>query len=209
MTLRPLVNSKKKGDVFERKIAKILGDWWGVPFSRTPQSGGASWGAQNNAVGDILPPITAGFPLVIECKHRENWTIENVLLNNKEPHTWWEQVIRDSMKVDKVPCLIFTRNRANTFVALPYRLEVYKDIRDNDYPAMRTDFIIENIHGDNSYYDVLVTTIEALTNFTPDYIREQYGEHKTSPYRIRESEVTKDLKTKDTDEVITDILDQI
>ena len=82
-----MTNSKKKGDAFERKTAKILGEWWGEKFNRSPQSGGASWASDNNAVGDIVTPTGSNFPLVIECKHRENWLIDNVLLNNKEPHT--------------------------------------------------------------------------------------------------------------------------
>ena len=39
-----MTNSKKKGDTFERKIAKELTAWWGHQFNRSPQSGGASWG---------------------------------------------------------------------------------------------------------------------------------------------------------------------
>ena len=57
-----MVNSKNKGDTFERKTAKILGDWWGSKFSRTPQSGGAHWLADNNAVGDIVTPPSCRFP---------------------------------------------------------------------------------------------------------------------------------------------------
>nr|DAG96611.1 MAG TPA: holliday junction resolvase [Herelleviridae sp.] len=203
-----MTNSKKKGDAFERKTAKTLGAWWGEKFNRSPQSGGASWASDNNAVGDIVTPAHSNFPLVIECKHRENWIIDNVLLNNKEPHTWWAQVVNDSNKVDKVPCLVFTRNRATTFVALPYIEDVYKDLRNKEIPVMRTDFIIDNIRKDKFYYDVLVTTIDGLTSFTPSYIIKHYSEFKTKPYKEVDSKVTK-KSNKEEDELIDNLLDNI
>ena len=202
-----MVNSKHKGDKFERKVASILGDWWGFKFSRTPQSGGAHWLSDNNAVGDIVSPPQADFPLVIECKHRENWTIENIMLNNKEPHTWWEQVIKDSNRVQKVPCLIFTRNRANTFVALPYIEQVYNDIKDSEVPLLRTNFITQNIKKDKFYYDVLIITIDTLTNLSISYIKNHYKGYKTKPYKVVESETTK--KNKNEDKVIDDLIDKI
>lgn len=202
-----MVNSKNKGDTFERKTAKILGDWWGSKFSRTPQSGGAHWLADNNAVGDIVTPPHAGFPLVIECKHRESWTLDNVFLNNKEPHTWWAQVVGDSNRVDKVPCLIFTRNRAKIFVALPYVETIYEDVRHKSEPVMRTDFIIENIRKDKLYFDVIVMTIDTLTDFTPSYIKYHYDDFNLEPYRTVESETTEE--NKDEDKAIDNIMDRI
>lgn len=203
-----MTNSKNKGDVFERKIAKELGNWWGAKFNRTPQSGGASWGADNNAVGDIVTPPHAGFPLVIECKHRENWTMDNVLLNNREPHTWWEQVIGDSSTVDKTPCLIFTRNRAKIYVALPYLDVVYKDLREQAFPVMRTDFITENIQKDKLHYDVLITTIDGLTSLKPSYIINHYGKITVEPYKTVQSNISK-ASNKEDDDLIDDLLDNI
>ena len=49
-----MTNSKKKGDTFERKIAKELTSWWGYQFNRSPQSGGASWGKDNNGVISLI-----------------------------------------------------------------------------------------------------------------------------------------------------------
>ncbi len=202
-----MTNSKKKGDTFERKIAKELTAWWGYQFNRSPQSGGASWGKDNNAVGDIVVPQEANFPLVVECKHREEWTIDNVLLNNREPHTWWEQVINDSSKVNKTPCLIFTRNRAQSYVALPYDEKVYEDLRDNEYPVMRTDFIIDNIRKDKFFYDVLITTMSGLTSFTPSYIISCYDKKDVKPYKKVESNLSE--VSKHEDELIDDLLNDI
>lgn len=205
-----MVASKKKGDSFERKTAKLLGDWWGYKFSRTPLSGGASWLADNNAVGDIVTPPEANFPLVIECKHREGWTLDNVLLNNREPHTWWHQVINDSDKVGKVPCLIFTRNRANIYIALPYIEDVYKDLQKKEYPIMKTDFIIENVRKDKLFYEVLITTIDGLTSLNPSYIIDYYEDFETKPYRVKESEVTKEQTQEDSlEQVMDDLIENL
>ncbi|WNM51382.1 RusA-like Holliday junction resolvase [Staphylococcus phage Alsa_4] len=64
-----MTNSKKKGDKFERDIAKQLGDWWGTKFSRTPQSGGAHWLKDNNAVGDIVTLHMHNFLLLLSVNH--------------------------------------------------------------------------------------------------------------------------------------------
>ena len=50
--------SRNKGVLFERKIAKMLSDWWGDTFSRTPLSGG--WQKKREegkrVRGDIITP---------------------------------------------------------------------------------------------------------------------------------------------------------
>lgn len=199
-----MTNSKKKGDKFERDVAKILGDWWGFKFSRTPMSGGASWLADNNAVGDIVTPPEAKFPLVIECKSREGWTIDNVLLNNKEPHTWWSQVVTDSTKTGQTPCLIFKRKFSNIYVTLPYIEEVYNDLRNNDFPVMRNDIVIENIRKDKLYFDTLTTTIEGLTNFDKPYIISHYDNFSWGAYRTVESNLSN--MNNDIDNSIDDML---
>lgn len=201
-----MVNSKNKGNTFERKTAEILGDWWKAKFNRSPQSGGASWASENNAVGDIITSAEARFPLVVECKDRENWTLDNVLLNNKEPHTWWQQVVGDAEAVDKSPCLIFKRKYSQIYVALPYVEDVYMKLRENTEPIMRTDFIINNTVKDELYYDVLITTIESLTSLKPSYIRSHYDNLDWSAYRIEKSEVNK--ATQDTSS-IDDMLSNI
>lgn len=202
-----MTNSKKKGDKFERDIAKQLGDWWGNKFSRTPQSGGAHWLKDNNAVGDIVTPPHAQFPFVIECKSREGWTIENVLLNNQEPHTWWAQVINDSESIGKVPCLVFKRKFSKIFVTLPYKEQVYNDLRDNDYPVMRSDIIIQNIRQDSLYFDTMTTTIDGLVNFSKSYIKSHYAKFETKPYRIENSALTE--QNNDLESTIDDMLSNV
>lgn len=184
------MSSKEKGNRFERQVADKLSNWWGGKFNRTPQSGGASWAEQNNAVGDIVPPPNMGFPLVIECKDREGWTIDNVLLNNKEPHDWWKQVVGDASKSNLVPCLVFKRKYSQIYVALPYIEEVYDDLRENGSPIMRTDFIIDNIRKDKLYYDVMVFTLESMMEKSPYYIIEHFKNLDWGIYKKEESNMS-------------------
>lgn len=184
------MSSKEKGNRFERQVADKLSNWWGGKFNRTPQSGGASWAEQNNAVGDIVPPPNMGFPLVIECKDREGWTIDNVLLNNKEPHDWWKQVVGDASKSNLVPCLVFKRKYSQIYVALPYVEKVYDDFRENGSPIMRTDFIIDNIRKDKLYYDVMVFTLESMMEKSPYYIIEHFKNLDWGIYKKEESNMS-------------------
>lgn len=75
-----LKSPKNKGSTFERKVAKILTEAFGLPFQRT-QGSGAYTGGKNAvrkatldsrqvgvARGDIIPPEELA-NLVIECKH--------------------------------------------------------------------------------------------------------------------------------------------
>lgn len=184
------MSSKAKGNRFERLVAERLTDWWGGKFNRTPQSGGASWAEQNNAVGDIVPPPDMGFPLVIECKDREGWAIDNVLLNNKEPHEWWKQVVGDASKSDLTPCLVFKRKYSQIYVALPYVEQVYNDFRDSDLPIMRTDFVIDNIRKDKLYYDVMVLTLDGMLTKTPYYIKEHFANLDWGIYKKVDSDIS-------------------
>ena len=72
---------------------------------------------------------------------------------------------------------------------------------------MRTDFIIENIRKDKLYFDVIVMTIDTLTDFTPSYIKYHYDDFNLEPYRIVESETTEE--NKDEDKAIDNIMDRI
>ncbi len=114
--------SKQKGSGYERRIAKILGEWWGEPFRRTPNSGG--WDKQVDdgsvmATGDIIPPHGSAWPFSVECKNQEGWTLEAIMSGRCVRFLkWWEQCRKDARTVEKLPLLIFTRNRQPDFAAI-------------------------------------------------------------------------------------------
>ncbi|AGI11456.1 hypothetical protein LP125_131 [Listeria phage LP-125] len=169
--------SQVKGSKFERETAKALSVWWGATFNRTPGSGGLKWAEENNVGGDIVAPPSAGFPFIVECKKHEGWTLDNVFLNTGEPKSWWKQVVSDATRTNKIPLLMFSRNRAKSFVMLPYDDLLYNVLRDKRNTVARTTVSFKNIREESVFYDVMVFTIEELTSFSPDFLREHYSKY--------------------------------
>lgn len=111
--------SRNKGSGYERKIAKILGHWWADDpelFRRTPMSGG--W-AKEKLTGDITPVKEEGedFPFSVECKKHEGWEFHQFFSIKSKFWDWWEQCVSDCEGKDKLPLLIFSRNRIPDFMA--------------------------------------------------------------------------------------------
>lgn len=114
------VNGRKKGQTAERKLAKQFSAWWGSDFARTPLSGGFAtpkfrddW----DAAGDLVTPDKT-FPFCVESKKVEGWTLDQLLSSDKTKiHAWWDQTVGETA-TGKVPMLVFTKNRAPTFVMM-------------------------------------------------------------------------------------------
>ena len=104
------MNSRTKGANYERKIAKRLSDFYKIELRRTPLSGGMDW------KGDILP-VFGEIPYHIECKKVEKLNIWKAL----------EQAEKDCPE-DKIPIVIFTRNRTEDYVAI--KLEDFLRIKE-------------------------------------------------------------------------------
>jgi hypothetical protein len=104
--------SKDKGSAFERKVAKILSEAFGVELVRTPMSGG--WGRLETK-GDLV--TRDDFPYHVECKKREGWNIDCLLSGKgtKELENWWNQTT-EQCPADKVPLLVFSKNFSPIYV---------------------------------------------------------------------------------------------
>ena len=103
--------SKGIGSDFERKIVKILSDWWGLPLRRTPNSGGWDKQVQDGvlqAPGDIIAPYGTNFPFCIECKHRRSPLNLFSLQHDSSDcaFDWWKQCTGDATASKKIPLLI-------------------------------------------------------------------------------------------------------
>jgi hypothetical protein len=126
ITKRGLGGGKGKqiGSDYERRIAGILGKWWGCAFRRTPSSGGwdkLSRDGQTLAVGDLYAPPEAGFPFSVECKKRR--TAVNLYCTNSEFFLWWKQCCDDAASVNKLPMLVFNTDGTD-YVALSFAVLV-------------------------------------------------------------------------------------
>lgn len=109
--------SRDKGAGFERQVAKIFGEAYGIKLRRTPMSGGWAQGAEEVAGDLVSVDPDYEFAYCVECKKQEGWRLESLLTGN---HTWfddwWRQLMNECPN-DKTPLLVFSRNRAPIFVA--------------------------------------------------------------------------------------------
>jgi hypothetical protein len=174
--------SKTKGAGYELKIAKFLSSWWGGNFSRVPASGGLHWGSDQRVAGDIVPPPEADFPFVIECKKREEWTMDHILLDIGQPKEWWQQVVEDGRRINKTPLLIFSRNRAKDFVMIPYDKWMWERLNVIANDVMRTRVTIKNIRDEEQAFDVIVSTLDSFSQVQIAALRHYGKDVDWDPY---------------------------
>lgn len=119
------INSKNKGNTMERKVAKMLSEWSGYQFNRTPASGGLHWKDDNSVTGDIVPPPELQFPLSIEVKKQEvPWDFDFILTGTSSLWEFYKQSARDAHRTTdngqyKQPIVVFSKNRRGTYVMMP------------------------------------------------------------------------------------------
>jgi len=126
--------AKVKGSNFERKIAKLLSNWYfGIPdrLKRTPLSGGFSKNYKGDLFEDVSVKIsddpvknsTRHFPFNVECKHQEVPLDIPALLSDKSVFwQFWNQTTTEFANTPdsgKIPLLVFTKNNVRPMVALP------------------------------------------------------------------------------------------
>ena len=85
-----------KGKDYERRIAKILSEWWGSTLHRTPTSG------VNIYSGDIVDD-KGQFPFIVECKKNEEWSFGNLMEETHGKNTlwgFWQQSLNSWLETD-------------------------------------------------------------------------------------------------------------
>ena len=117
-----------KGKDYERRVAKILSEWWGSTLHRTPTSG------VNIYSGDIVDD-KGQFPFIVECKKNEQWSLGNLLEKAQGEKTlwgFWRQALGNWLEADPhhhendPPLLVFSRSHGpDYFIA---RLQDILDI---------------------------------------------------------------------------------
>lgn len=113
------INSKQKGSEFERKVAKMLTEWSGQEFRRTPMSGALHWENDERVVSDIVPPLNLGFPFSIECKKQEvPFDFDFIMKGTSSIWEFWKQCVRDAQSADLEPLLVFNKNRREAYAMM-------------------------------------------------------------------------------------------
>jgi len=117
------VNSRTKGNTFERQIAKTLNTRFNTSeFSRTPGSGAFATTHtlpdHLKIYGDLITP--QNFKYCIECK--KGYNKENLYsLYNYSSDFWGfiDQCEKDSQKCCKIPMVLFKQDRHPTLAIVP------------------------------------------------------------------------------------------
>lgn len=109
------INSKKKGNRFEREVCKVFQAWTGKEFSRVPQSGGLRWKNTQSITSDVIctdSKYSRIWPFTIECKSYNDLKFEHLLLEKKscKIKSFWAQANRDAKRAHKKPLLIMKYN---------------------------------------------------------------------------------------------------
>ena len=105
-------NAKRKGADFERKVAKMFQERYGIELVRTPQSGGF---AKNKTAkgeefrGDIVPvDKDTELKLHIECKNQKIWKLPE-----------WLNQAKEDCPEGKFPSVVFKKfNTSETYIAM-------------------------------------------------------------------------------------------
>lgn len=122
--------SKRKGNSFERDVAKDFSNVFELPFNRTLSSGAFVGGKNkhrkdslsksmiNASLGDIVTPDN--WELVIECKAYADLDFQGLLSDGAtKVKGWLDEVLFDTDGADN-HLLIFKINRKGIYIALPY-----------------------------------------------------------------------------------------
>ena len=151
------INSKRKGNSSELKICKIFSERFGQKFNRVPNSG--AFGSTHNLseqmtvsmAGDLLTP--ENFYFVIENKAGYKIELLNIF---KKTHThkktifsFLDQASKDAKRADRVPLIIYTKDRCQTVCIIPINNHKKSEIIKNHI----YDNKIIHIHF---YYETLI-----------------------------------------------------
>lgn len=116
-------NSRTKGNRAELDVAEAFSRWSGEVVRRTPGSGG--WSNAKFGVTADLVCANKAFPFHVEVKHREGWTLDDLVTGVRREHDksivqWWKQCVESCPRLKswptnnllaKEPLLVFRRNR--------------------------------------------------------------------------------------------------
>lgn len=139
------VNSKQKGNTFERHIAKTFSQHFSDDFRRVPQSGALVGGtnrfgaqtlredAKEILAGDIIVP--QWFKFIVECKHYKDEPKFHSILQGSSLtlDRWIEQANGDAVFANKLPLVVFKVTRVGEFACFDAGLQ---DVEYKSYPYM-------------------------------------------------------------------------
>jgi Holliday junction resolvase len=144
-SIKKRINSKRKGNMAERELARILSERFGVPFARVGVSSGArvkNTKLPDSAVevmtGDLITP--ARFRFSVECKSvnaHVDFLAPSALLDK-----FLTQAEADAKSIQKVPMLCWKRNRKGWIASVPFQVFRFTNVVLPAYYAVYQDWLV-------------------------------------------------------------------
>lgn len=159
------MNSKNKGNTFERKICKLLSQWITKGEREDILWRSISSGAWNTIkkrttttqIGDITYIDDLGKPFIekfaIECKSYKDVQMIKLFNQNSIINKWWDKINEEAQ--GKYPLIIFKENRSCECVVIPYSIF---DTLNSDMGFSYKNYIkVENV--DNTFYIIKLSDL--------------------------------------------------
>ena len=145
------INSKSKGNTFEREVVKLFTEQFGEGFQRVPCSGaifgktnmkrshGMSEECINTLTGDLITPES--FPYSLEYKFHKDLEFHQLIQGKcKKMDDWLEQSSQDAVLSGKVPLVVFKLNNKGIYVCLDF--ESVRELNLDNYLKYKEKVII-------------------------------------------------------------------
>jgi hypothetical protein len=126
------VNSRRKGNTFERKVAKMLNEaFHSKEFCRTPGSGAFATTHQNlpdhlKIHGDLITP--KNFLFVIECKNGYDIQLDDPFKRKSDFWSFIRQAQSDAEASNKKWLVVYQKTRRTALVVVGERYNLNKEM---------------------------------------------------------------------------------
>lgn len=111
-----MVDSRQKGARAETQAKDILKKYTKLNWERVPGSGALD--EKHGLKGDLYIPNEKN-RYCVEVKHYKEDQLTSKILTSKSPIfiDWWNQTVRESKQVNRLPILLFKYDRSKWFIA--------------------------------------------------------------------------------------------
>lgn len=164
--------ANRKGSAFELKVSKILSKWTGEHAMRVPSSGANhQQKGEIRMIGDITFPVGSPNAFNYECKNHDSMAVKQVLMNNGNIPSFWEQATTDARRVPNKslsPMLVFNVSHDTIYIVVPYTSWLVKRLWENGSPCQIQKIMYNDTttKKDNTF-DTILTTLSALVELNP------------------------------------------
>lgn len=154
-----------KGKRYERHVAKRLSEWSGIELVRTPD------GAPEDIYADVWPKdVTEYFPLAVECKCCEGWSLDQIMAGTGSLYDWLRQAQAQSENATNalrrihIPMLVFSKNYTPDYVAVPFYLRPDSVLLR---PAIMHWLVVKSYVAEDEFGAYFIAQLESYLELKP------------------------------------------